>query len=75
MAPRIINITYTPSARLFSFVLKQYVEHGIDVLASNKLSGLWETKYGPIQDCVNQLGTIPTIRNEFADFQQRLYCV
>ena len=73
-ARQVISVTYTPAQQEFlSFVLKQYVDHGIDALTPSKLGGLLETKYGSVQDGVNQLGSIPAIRNVFADFQQHLY--
>ena len=75
-ARQIITQTYTlPQQNFLSFVLAQYVDHGIDALSSDKLASLLETKYGTVQDGVRQLGSIPVIRNAFIDFQQHLYNV
>ncbi|MBO4491474.1 MAG: DEAD/DEAH box helicase family protein [Lentisphaeria bacterium] len=74
-ARQIISQNYSETQQLFlSFVLKQYVEHGIDALSPNRLGSLLETKYGSIQDGVSQLGAIPVIRSVFSGFQQHLYC-
>jgi type I restriction enzyme R subunit len=73
-ARQIIAEKYTvPQRNFLSFVLKQYVEHGIDALSAERLGSLLETKYGSVPDGVNQLGEIPTIRNIFVGFQQHLY--
>ena len=75
-ARQIIAATYTlPQQNFLTFVLTQYVDYGIDALNSDKLGSLLETKYGSVQDGVRQLGSIPTIRNAFVDFQRHLYGV
>ena len=58
-----------------SFVLKQYVDHGIDALSADKLGTLPETKYGSVQDGINQLGPAPVVRSTFKEFQRHLYRV
>lgn len=73
-AQQVIAATYTPPQQNFlSFVLKQYIDYGIDALSAEKLGSLLETKYGSVQDGVSQLGPIPDIRNTFIDFQRHLY--
>lgn len=73
-ALRIITATYTPPQQNFlTFVLTQYVDHGIDALDFDKLVSLLGTKYGSVQDGVRQLGSIPVIRSTSIDFQRHLY--
>ena len=73
-AQQVISATCTPPQQDFlSFVLKQYVDYGIGALSADKLGSLLETKYDSVQDGVSQLGSIPTIRSVFVDFQQHLY--
>ena len=56
-----------------NFVLKQYVNSGVDELDDAKLKSLLELKYKAIDDAKKALGNITTIRNTFIDFQAYLY--
>ena len=53
------------------FVLKRYIETGVEVLDQSVLPELLELKYDAIAD--EQLGGIATIRKLFIEFQQFLY--
>ncbi len=55
------------------FVLAQYVKQGVDELDQDKLANLLQLKYVTIDDAVDQLGGVPTIRDTFIGFQQYLY--
>ena len=55
------------------FVLNQYVEQGVQELDADKLPSLLELRYHEIQDAIQKLGPVPTIRNAFIGFQQYLY--
>lgn len=65
---------YNEKQRIFlDFVLKQYVNSGVDELDDSKLPDLLELKYKAITDAKKELGDILTIRNTFIGFQKHLY--
>ncbi|MEP6951330.1 MAG: DEAD/DEAH box helicase family protein, partial [Ginsengibacter sp.] len=55
------------------FVLKQYVNSGVEELDDSKLKPLLELKYNAIDDAKRELGDIASIRNTFIGFQGYLY--
>ena len=56
------------------FVLKRYVQAGVDELDTDKLPALLELKYRTVADGVELLGcSISSIRSSFIDFQGYLY--
>ncbi len=55
------------------FVLKKYVDEGVDELAEDRLSKLLDLKYHAISDAERELGGVEKIRSTFFDFQQILY--
>ena len=55
------------------FVLSKYVETGVDELDQEKLPQLLLLKYQSINDAMENLGSIDTIRNTFIGFQKHLY--
>ena len=56
-----------------NFVLKQYVNAGVEELDEAKLKPLLELKYKAIDDAKRELGDIASIRNTFIGFQGYLY--
>ena len=65
---------YESKQRVFlDFVLKQYVESGVNELDDTKLPDLLILKYNAIADAKRELGEISSIRNLFIDFQKDLY--
>jgi len=65
---------YESKQRVFlDFVLKQYVDSGVDELDNAKLPELLTLKYKAIADAKRELGNIKTIRNTFIGFQTYLY--
>lgn len=65
---------YESKQRVFlDFVLKQYVESGVDELDEAKLPDLLTLKYKAISDAKQELGGIAEIRNTFIGFQKHLY--
>jgi type I restriction enzyme R subunit len=56
-----------------NFVLKQYVQQGVDELDDSKISDLLVLKYHAIADAKKELGDIASIRNAFIGFQSHLY--
>ncbi len=55
------------------FVLDHYVERGITELDPEKLPHLIDLKYHSVNDAVQELGSVGSIRNIFVKFQQKLY--
>ena len=65
---------YNPKQQEFlDFVLKQYVNSGVEELDDVKLKPLLELKYKAIDDAKKELGSAPIIRMLFYDFQKYLY--
>jgi len=66
--------SYNPAQQDFlNFVLKQYVDSGVDELDDAKLPQLLELKYEAIADAKVQLGDTKSIRETFIGFQEYLY--
>jgi type I restriction enzyme, R subunit len=55
------------------FVLKNYVQEGVDELDIGKLSSTLTSKYGSVYEGQKQLGDVEEIKQVFVDFQQHLY--
>ena len=65
---------YNSNQQVFlDFVLKQYVNSGVEELSEEKLTPLLILKYKAIPDAKQELGDIATIRNIFIGFQSHLY--
>ncbi|HYV94011.1 MAG TPA: DEAD/DEAH box helicase family protein [Chitinophagales bacterium] len=65
---------YDPKQQAFlNFVLKQYVNSGVEELDEAKLKPLLELKYRAIDDAKKELGDIARIRDTFIEFQHHLY--
>ena len=56
-----------------SFVLRNYVQDGVDELDIGKLSTVIKSKYGGIPEAEKALGNVDQINKMFIDFQQYLY--
>ena len=55
------------------YVLRNYVDVGVDELDIAKLSTVIDAKYGSTHEAQQQLGNINDIRRTFIDFQEHLY--
>ena len=56
-----------------AFVLKKYIESGVEELDQEKLPFLLRSKYQSIPDASNALGDLSKVKQIFIDFQQYLY--
>lgn len=56
-----------------SFVLRNYVQEGVDELDVVKLSTVITSKYGSIQQAEKELGDVGEISRIFIEFQKHLY--
>ena len=59
--------------QFLDFVLDQYVREGVGELDEEKLPHLLELKYYGVNDAVEELGSVPDIREVFVGFQKHLY--
>lgn len=57
------------------FILRNYVQDGVDELDIAKLSSSLTSKYGSVYEGQKQLGDVDEIKRMFVDFQQHLYDV
>jgi len=65
---------YESKQRVFlDFVLKQYVESGVEELDDAKLPELLVLKYKALTDAKQELGSVQSIRDTFIGFQEYLY--
>ena len=65
---------YDDKQRAFlDFVLTQYVQDGGEVLDGKRLPTLLELKYQAVDDAVQELGEVKSIRDLFVGFQADLY--
>lgn len=55
------------------FVLAKYIDSGVSELDDGKLPHLLELKYHSVEDGLNALGDVNSIRETFIDFQRHLY--
>ena len=55
------------------FVLRNYVQDGVDELDVSKLSTMLTSKYGGIHAAQQELGNVEDIQRVFVEFQQYLY--
>jgi type I restriction enzyme R subunit len=55
------------------FVLRNYVQDGVDELDVSKLSTMLTSKYGGVHSAQQELGNVEDIQRVFVEFQQHLY--
>jgi type I restriction enzyme R subunit len=70
---KIFTSLSTEQKQFLEFVLSKYIETGVEELDQEKLPELLKLKYFALDDAINLLGTIESIRNMFIGFQQHLY--
>jgi len=56
-----------------AFILRNYVQDGVDELDISNLSATLTSKYGSVYEGQKQLGNVEEIKQVFVDFQQHLY--
>ena len=69
----IYNLLNKEQRDFVGYVLRNYVEVGVDELDVSKLSTVLAAKYGSIHAAQKKLGTVQEIQKTFVDFQQFLY--
>ncbi len=69
----IYNLLNANQRDFVEYVLRNYVEVGVDELDVSKLSTVLTAKYGSINAAQKQLGTPQEIQQTFIEFQKNLY--
>lgn len=69
----IYNLLNDKQREFVSYVLRNYVDVGVEELDVGKLSTVLTAKYGSIHAAQQELGSVQDIQNTFIDFQQYLY--
>ena len=69
----IYNLLNQKQREFVEYVLRNYVNIGVDELDVGKLSTVLTAKYGSIHAAQQALGTVQDIQKTFVDFQQHLY--
>ena len=69
----IYNLLNDKQREFVGYVLRNYVDVGVDELDVTKLSTVLTAKYGSIHAAQEQLGSVQDIQSTFVDFQQYLY--
>jgi type I restriction enzyme R subunit len=69
----IYNLLNDKQREFVGYVLRNYIDVGVDELDVTKLSTVLTAKYGSIHAAQEQLGSVQDIQSTFVDFQQYLY--
>ena len=69
----IYNFVNAQQREFIDFVLRNYVQDGVDELDIAKLSTTLTAKYGGVYEAQRTLGDVDEIKRVFVDFQQHLY--
>jgi len=69
----IFNLLTPEQKEFVEYVLRNYVDVGVDELDISKLSTVLTAKYGSIHAAQEQLGSVPEIHSTFVTFQEQLY--
>ena len=69
----IYNLLNQKQREFVEYVLRNYVNIGVDELDVSKLSTVLAAKYGSIHAAQQSLGTVQEIQKTFVEFQQQLY--
>ena len=69
----IYNLLNAAQRDFVEYVLRNYVDVGVDELDVSKLSTVLTAKYGSINAAQKQLGTLQEIQQTFIEFQKNLY--
>jgi type I restriction enzyme R subunit len=69
----IYNLLSENQREFVSYVLRNYIEVGVDELDVSKLSTVLNARYGSIHAAQQQLGNVKNIHKTFIDFQYHLY--
>ena len=69
----IFNLLNAAQREFVEYVLRNYIDVGVDELDIGKLSTVLNAKYGSIHSAQQKLGSTEKIQKTFIEFQQQLY--
>ncbi|NBP23826.1 MAG: hypothetical protein EBU81_04560 [Proteobacteria bacterium] len=69
----IYNLLNPKQREFVGYVLRNYVDVGVDELDVSKLSTVLTAKYGSLHAAQSELGSVSEIQRTFIDFQAELY--
>ena len=69
----IYNLLNPKQREFVSYVLRNYVDVGVDELDVSKLSTVLSAKYGSLHAAQQELGNVQEIQRTFVEFQHHLY--
>jgi len=69
----ILAILNDNQREFIQFVLKKYIESGVDELSQEKLPALLQIKYRSIKEAEYELGDVSEVSTLFSEFQAHLY--
>lgn len=69
----IFNLLNREQREFIGYVLRNYVDAGVDELDVSRLSTVLTAKYGGIHEAQEALGDVQGIQDTFIEFQQHLY--
>ena len=69
----IYNLLNEQQREFVAYVLRNYVNEGVDELDVGKLSTVLTAKYGSIHAAQQRLGNVQDIQRTFIEFQKYLY--
>ena len=72
-SPKIYTFLNSQEREFISYILRNYVQVGVEELDISKLSILLNAKYGSLNEAQKELGDVNTIKNTFIRFQKYLY--
>lgn len=70
---KILNMVNQEQKEFVEFVLKNYIEEGINELGHDGLSTVLKSKYGALEVAKYRLGSMEEIKDTFYGFQKHLY--
>ncbi len=73
-AKKQVQVEFNDSQQIFiNYILKQYIDQGVEELNLEKINPYLEIVYGSTMDAISELGSPSEIRNIFTNFQKHLY--
>jgi type I restriction enzyme, R subunit len=73
-AKKQVTIEFDDNQQIFiNYILKQYIEQGVEELSLDKINPYLKIVYGSTMDAISNLGSPSEIRNIFINFQKHLY--
>jgi type I restriction enzyme R subunit len=69
----IYSLLNAKQREFISYVLRNYIEVGVDELDVSKLSTVLTAKYGSLHAAQQELGNVKEIQHTFIEFQKHLY--